>query len=165
MPWPAESAGRFSLRIARSMAGLAELGDWMDQVSAALGLDRATEYALRLCAEEAAANLVMHAEACEGDADLVTLCVAAVPEALDLIVEDHCAPFDPRTVAAPALPRSAAEARVGGMGIHLMRHYAQAIRYERVGDANRLTLRLAPVNARGERTEQGGDRDKDCPSA
>lgn len=142
MPSPHEADGGLSLHIARSMAGLAALGGWVDRLTAALGLDAATEYAVRLCAEEAAANVVMHGVDCAGDGDGVTLRVAVMPDGLDLVIEDRCAPFDPLTVPVPPLPRSVADAQVGGMGIHLMRHYARHVSYERAGTVNRLTLRI-----------------------
>ena len=63
MPSAADAGHSFTLRIERSMAGLEQLGGWVDKVAAALGLDKAADYALRLCLEEAAANVVMHGTA------------------------------------------------------------------------------------------------------
>jgi sigma-B regulation protein RsbU (phosphoserine phosphatase) len=143
MPSAADADGSFSLRIERSMAGLAQLGGWVDTITASLGLDEAADYALRLCAEEAAANVVMHGDA-NGHAGsgFVALRVEPAPEVVRLTVEDHCAAFDPLRVPAPSMPASLGEARVGGLGVHLMRQYARAISYERVGDMNRLTLTI-----------------------
>jgi anti-sigma regulatory factor (Ser/Thr protein kinase) len=143
MPSAADAGSRFSLRIERSMAGLAQLGGWVDTITASLGLDEEADYALRLCLEEAAANVVMHGDA-DGhdDTGFVALRVEPAPEVVRLTVEDRCGAFDPLHVPAPAIPTSLGEARVGGLGIHLMRQYAQAISYERVGDMNRLTLTI-----------------------
>ena len=142
MPLPADEAGRFSLRIERSMAGLQRLGGWIDRVSAALGLAGSAEYALRLCAEEAAANVVMHGTDGGAGGDTVALELAVMADALRLTVEDHCPSFDPLTVGAPDLPRSLEEARIGGMGIHLLRQYSAAMHYERDGCTNRLTMTI-----------------------
>ncbi len=143
MPSAADAGAGFSLRIERSMAGLGELGGWVDTITAALGLDAAADYALRLCAEEAAANVVMHGETNgKGDAGFVALRVEPVADAMRLTIEDHCGAFDPLRAPAPAVPASLGDARVGGLGIHLMRQYSRAISYERVGDMNRLTLTI-----------------------
>jgi anti-sigma regulatory factor (Ser/Thr protein kinase) len=144
-PSAADAASSFTLRIERSMAGLAQLGGWVDQVTAALGLDQTAEYALRLCLEEAAANVVMHGETdadADGEAGFIVVRADAVQDVLRVTIEDRCGAFDPLDVAAPELPRSPEEAQVGGMGIHLMRQYARALNYERAGDVNRLTITL-----------------------
>ena len=143
MPSAAEAGNTFALRIERSMAGLERLGGWVDTVTAALGLGEPAEFALRLCVEEAAANVVMHGVAdADGDAGFVALRVEAAQDALRVTIEDRCAAFDPLHVPAPAVPATLKEARVGGLGIHLMRQYTSAISYERAGDVNRLTLTI-----------------------
>lgn len=125
------------------MAGLAQLGGWVDTIAASIGLDKATEFALRLCVEEATTNVVMHGTAAaRADADVVALRVEQAQDALRVTVEDRCGAFDPLHVPAPAPPTDLAQVRVGGLGIHLMRQYARAISYERAGDLNRLTLEI-----------------------
>lgn len=139
----ADAGNIFTLRIERSMAGLALLGGWVDTITGSLGLDKATEYALRLCVEEAATNVVMHGAADAGsEADVIALCVAPAADVLRVTLEDRCGAFDPLHVPAPARLTDLAEVRVGGLGIHLMRQYARAISYERAGDLNRLTLTI-----------------------
>jgi anti-sigma regulatory factor (Ser/Thr protein kinase) len=147
MPSAADADNAFTLQIERSMAGLARLGGWVDTVTASLGLDSAVEYALRLCVEEAAANVVMHGTAgpeagADGGAEVVALRVEPAPNALRVTVEDRCGAFDPLHVPAPEIPTNLGEARVGGLGIHLMRQYARAIDYARVDGVNRLTLTI-----------------------
>ncbi|HVC63596.1 MAG TPA: ATP-binding protein [Acetobacteraceae bacterium] len=135
-----------TLRIERSMAGLAQLGDWVDTVTAALGLGKAAEYAVRLCVEEATVNVVMHGVAegaADNDAGFVVLRVEPAQDALRVTVEDRCGAFDPLHAPPPEPPIDLETARVGGLGIHLMRQYARAISYERAGDTNRLTLTIA----------------------
>ncbi|HET8997101.1 MAG TPA: hypothetical protein VFN42_10590, partial [Acetobacteraceae bacterium] len=62
------------------MQGLAQLGTWVDQVTAALRLADAQEYALRLCLEEAVANVVMHGTPATGaGADAIAVHVHSAP--------------------------------------------------------------------------------------
>jgi len=136
----------FTLRVERSMAGLAALGNWVDAIAAALHLDEQTEYALRLCLEEAASNVVLHGGPGGADAGVVGLRVVAERDALRVIVEDRCRAFDPLTVPAPERPARLEDARIGGLGIHLMRHYAQAIDYERQDGTNRLMMTIGRRN-------------------
>lgn len=143
MPSAADAGTAFALRIERSLAGLEQVGGWVDTVAASLGLDGAADYALRLCVEEAAANVVMHGTTgADGDADFVALRVEPAQDALRVTVEDRCGAFDPLQVPRPKPPASLGEANVGGLGIHLMRQYARAMDYARVDGTNRLTLTI-----------------------
>jgi serine/threonine-protein kinase RsbW len=117
------------------MQGLLLIGPWLDRMSAAFGLNRRADFALRLCAEEAASNLVRHGVAA-GAPDDIVLRLAAEPDHLRLIIEDGCASFDPGN-APPAEP-----GKLGGQGIHLMRQHAHTIDYERAGSLNRLIVTL-----------------------
>lgn len=128
-------AGDFALTIARTRPGLLSIGPWLDHISATLGLDRRTDFAVRLCAEEVASNLVQHGRAAAAP-DQIALRLTAAPDHLRLIVEDRCAPFDPSD-APPAEP-----GRLGHQGIHLMRQHARTIDYAQEGPLNRLTVTI-----------------------
>ena len=160
LPSVPEPDGSFALRIERSMAGLACLGEWVDGIAAALRLDTRTDYALRLCVEEAAANVVMHGAPDDTDAGFFGLRVAPEPEALQVTVEDRCGAFDPLTVPSPERPTSLEDARVGGLGIHLMRQYAAAIDYERRDGTNRLMLTIPRVHPLSREAESSRKADR-----
>ena len=133
----------FSLTIDRTPDGLLRMGPFVDRVTAALHLGQRAEYALRICLEEAVANLVLHGHPAPGDApDIVALQLSADAHRLSTTIEDHCIPFDPRDAPVPTRPTGLAEVKIGGLGIHLMRQYAAAMDYHRVGDANRLTMTI-----------------------
>ncbi len=139
----ADVARGFSLCLPRSMPGLLQLGGWVDQIAEALVLPAAQEYALRLCLEEAIANLVMHAEPVSGQADgRVTAQVQTRADGLLVTIEDACAPFDLLLQPVRDQQKHVASGAVGGLGIHLMRHHAQAISYQQRRRTNRLTLTI-----------------------
>jgi serine/threonine-protein kinase RsbW len=140
----ADAEASLASRIPRSMDGLARLGGWVDDVVSQLHLNPTAEYALRLCVEEAVANVVMHGTALpERDSGEVALRVAADADEVRVTIEDACAPFDPLHVAPPQRPANLADAREGGLGVHLMRQYARMIGYEYVNGRNKLTLTIA----------------------
>ena len=124
------------------MAGLELVGGWVDAITAALHLESSTEYGLRLCLEEAAANVVMHGipGSDGGGADFVMLRIEPKAETLCVTVEDRCGAFNPLDVPTPERPTSLEDTPIGGLGIHLMRQYVRSMSYERVGDINRLTV-------------------------
>ena len=57
-------------------------------------------------------------------------------------IEDNGRQFDPTRAPPPAPARSLEEAKVGDVGIHLMRSFASDMDYERRAGRNRLTLRF-----------------------
>ena len=116
------------------------LGPWVDAVIAALHLTGRTAFGLRLCLEEAVANLVMHGLPSPGIArDTIGIEVRSDDDSIHLTIEDHCRPFDPTRAEAPS------GGGVGGQGLVLMRQFASTLRYVRAGSANRLHLTLSPV--------------------
>ena len=147
MPSAADRNGRFTLRLDRSTQGLAGLAGWVDHIAATLALPKPQEYALRLCLEEAVANVVMHGKAESGSpGSSVALAVHGAPDRLHVIIEDDCAAFDPLRQPVPDCQRSL-DAAPGGLGIHLMRQFASNIAYQRVDGVNRLELTIARNDA------------------
>ena len=73
-------------------------------------------------------------------------------QAIVMIFEDDGLPFDPCSRPDPSLPRTLADAQVGGLGLLLVRRMATTLRYERTPThRNRLlvTLPSGPDHAAG----------------
>jgi anti-sigma regulatory factor (Ser/Thr protein kinase) len=64
-----------------------------------------------------------------------------------VVIEDRGRPFNPTTLPPRIKPVSLDETRIGGVGVHLIRHYSSEMRYERFGECNRLVLTFAPKPA------------------
>ena len=59
---------------------------------------------------------------------------------VSLEIEDDGRPFDPLQTAAEPSAKSLEEARIGGWGIGIVRHFADELQYRRVDARNRLTV-------------------------
>lgn len=97
---------------------------------------------LGLCADEALSNIAAHACTPEGQAASMWLCCGATAGGLALRIEDDGAAFDPTAQASPDLALSLDEARPGGHGLRLMRHYLRRLVYRRAGARNVLLMEL-----------------------
>lgn len=124
-----------ALQLRADMAQLGRLTEWVDGRVAALALDERQAYALRLCIEELAGNVLLHA-----GADALRVTVDGPP--LQLVVEDDGPEFDPSAVPEPALPGSLDEAGVGGLGLLLTRRYSRGLAYARQAGWNRVSVTL-----------------------
>jgi anti-sigma B factor antagonist len=132
----------FDLEVDRTMAGVRRVGAWVDELAILLNLSGETEYALRLCLEEAVTNIVNHATPEPGiERDSVVLHLLANASTLLLTIEDHCGAFNPLDTPLPE-PDSPAPEGEGGLGITLLRRHADQVSWERVDTTNRLSIKL-----------------------
>lgn len=126
-----------------ALGRLPQLLDAVSEVCDAAGADPTARHDLRLAVEEACVNVMHHAYP-DGDAGDITLALAQVSwqgvPAIRVDVRDQGAPFDPLQLAVPP-PTDAGQARIGGLGVHLMRQVTDFQSYHHdAGTGNHLTL-------------------------
>lgn len=108
---------------------------WIEREAEANGLDSATTKRMQLVAEELFVNAIHHGFGAECDATIAL--ALRIDDALaHLTFSDSAPPFDLRS--APALP--ADPARLGGVGLNLIRALSSAIRYRHEAGRNITTL-------------------------
>ena len=127
-----------------------ELGELLAQIAAhakRLGLKPALTLKLELILEELFLNTVRYGT--RGIVDsYVYLSLHASSETVRLIYEDYGLAYDPFAATdRSVLEETQATRRVGGLGVVLVEGLAQALRYARVGDCNRIELSFAVVPA------------------
>ena len=134
------------LGVRGTLSDLAQIGTWVDGFAQRWNLPASTAFAIQLCCEEVFSNIVRHGlkerDTSGTDEERVKLFLDHGHEWVILRVDDQAEAFDPLAVDSPPHPQSVAEASVGGLGIHLVRKFAQAVRYERHGQTNSLTMRF-----------------------
>ncbi len=134
------------LAVRGNLHDLAQIGAWVDDFAQRWSLPASTVFAMQLCCEEVFSNIVRHGiepGACAASSeDGVKLYLDHGGQAVILRIDDQAEAFDPLAVDSPSHPQSVADASVGGLGIHLVRKFAQDVRYERRDQTNRLTMRF-----------------------
>ena len=83
---------------------------------------------LDLCANELVANIISYAFD-DGQRHEIALEVTAAPEGASLTVRDNGRPFNLLEAPAHRQPESIEQARIGGLGIHLVRQLSSGCRY------------------------------------
>ena len=133
------------------LAELERLAGWIDgwtqhEVSADVW------FALQLCLEEAVANVIMYG----GKDDRLEIAVELERKGGMLVarIEDTGREFDPTQIPPPLMAKSLDKAKVGDLGIHLVRSFASGMDYERRDGRNRLTLRFVESQARSQQPEE-----------
>jgi anti-sigma regulatory factor (Ser/Thr protein kinase) len=104
------------------------------------GLGEEGRFAVRLAVEELCSNVIEHGYGTQAPGEL-TLRLAVGPDGLAVTVADRAPLFDPSQAPAPDLSSDWLERRVGGLGVHLVRHVMDELRHEpRPGGGNLVTV-------------------------
>jgi serine/threonine-protein kinase RsbW len=118
---------------------LARVGAWVKDWSHSHGLPAATVERIDTCSVEAVTNIVTHAYA-DDAAHQIRLSLERDAHVVSLEIEDDGTPFDPREIARPERPASLADAKIGGLGVHIVRSLSDELLHQRCGELNRLRL-------------------------
>jgi anti-sigma regulatory factor (Ser/Thr protein kinase) len=137
-PMSNHEARRLVLR--NDVAELQRLAGWIEGL-ARQGMSTDVSFAVQLCLEEAVANIIMYGAARD---DRLEIAVELERNGGTLVarIEDNGRQFDPTRAPPPAVAASLEQAKVGDLGIHLIRSFASGMDYERRDGRNRLTLRF-----------------------
>jgi serine/threonine-protein kinase RsbW len=140
---PGLGADRLILR--NDLAELKRLTGWLEDW-AQRDMSPEVSFAVQLCLEEAVANVIMYG-APRDDRLEIAVEVERVDGTLVARIEDNGRHFDPTQVPARQPATSLEDAKIGDLGIHLMRSFANGMHYERRDGRNRLTLRFVEAPA------------------
>jgi len=109
------------------------------QAAADAGLDERSICAVEMAVDEACSNIIEHAY--EGISGEIECTCEYDKESFIVILRDHGRAFDMLKVPEPDFDASLEERQVGGLGVYLMRHLMDEVRYDHLGEAgNVLTL-------------------------
>ena len=109
-----------------------------------MGFDELTTMQMNLAIEEAVVNVMNYAFP-EGVRSTILLEVNADDSQVTFELRDEGAPFDPTTKEVD-VDSHVKNGVIGGLGIHLIRHYMDTVTYERKDGQNILTMRKARKN-------------------
>ena len=114
---------------------------WVEAKAEQHGLGEESRFSIRLCMEEALANVILHGYRSEPGHPIVIRSSASA-DSVFFSIEDNAPPFAPADPlpAGDANPASLETATPGGNGIRLLRHFAGSLSYERLPHGNRLTI-------------------------
>ncbi|MEP9352953.1 ATP-binding protein [Xanthobacter sp. KR7-65] len=118
---------------------------WLGELAEREGWPDETRFALELSLEEALTNVVSYGFAGVDTAPRIRIECYRLPDGRPMVrLIDNGVPFDPTTIAEPEVPDSLEEAKIGGHGVQLMRHFLESLAYAREGEENHLTLVTRP---------------------
>lgn len=128
------------LTLNNSFNELAQMGDFIKQISSELSIDEKTTKKIRLAVEEIVVNIMNYAypEGTEGKIDIVA---EGNDDLLKLVITDSGFAFEPTKIATADTTLSAEDRKIGGLGFFLVRKMMDSVNYEHIDGKNVLTLK------------------------
>jgi anti-sigma regulatory factor (Ser/Thr protein kinase) len=127
------------ISVPAELQNLGVIRRFVQETAIALGCDRKAVADMLQAVEEAAANVVVHGY--RGQPGDIEVEVSLEKSVLVIRLRDRAILFDPTSVPPPDLTRPLEERRLGGLGVHLARHFTDSMTYRVTDDGrNELTL-------------------------
>jgi len=136
-----QASRQLSIRAVREEIGAA--AQWLHEASEALGVPAAQCHRLDMCLDEVLANIVSHGgpTALDGAVELSLSSVAEGEQRVAILqVSDLGMPFNPLLAPEKPLALSLDDAEPGGLGLVMMRRYADDLAYRHSKGRNELSI-------------------------
>ena len=127
------------LIIRSELAELRRMSEWLVAKGEASGIPRDVLFRLEVCANEAVTNIISYAYEDSTSHD-IALELNTTATGTSLIIQDDGKPFDMLEAPEHCQPASLADAKIGGLGLPLIRRLMSHCAYRRENGCNLLRL-------------------------
>lgn len=127
--------------VANRLDELPRMSQWLHDGAASLGLEESAAFALDVCANEAVTNIISYAYR-DRLRHEITLELQGVANGARLVIRDDGRPFNLLEAPEHKVPGTIEEAKIGGLGILLIRRMMSRCSYERADGFNVLYLEI-----------------------
>ena len=131
---------RYSFKLKNELSELKTLSQHLTHFSQVYGLSNTTLSEINICLDELFTNIVLHGYK-DDLAHLIRFSIFLNNNSIILNVEDDGIPFNPFNKIDSELPADLNSAKIGGLGIHIVKELMDDIWYQRKRGKNRLTLK------------------------
>lgn len=129
-----------TLELKNDLSELGRLTQAITDYCESSGLSQQILFALNLSLEEVVANVMSYGY--EDDQEhLIVIRISCTDGGLHIEVEDDGIAFNPLEQKPPDIDAPIEERPIGGLGIHLVRHYMDALEYRRDNERNILSMK------------------------
>lgn len=129
-----------SFRIENSLPHLEQAAEQIEFFCGENGFTPKETYHIRLVLDEILTNVIQYGYS-DNEVHFISVDLANDGKNLTICIEDDAARFNLLEVPAPDVHAPLENRPIGGLGIHLVQKLMSSIRYERIGNKNRITLK------------------------
>ena len=131
---------KYSFELKSDLSELETLCQHLNKFGQVTGLSEACITDTNICLDELFTNTISYGF--EDDLErIIRFTINLDNKVLTLNIEDEGIPFNPLEKKDPEIPADLLDARIGGLGIHIVRKLMDDICYEREQDKNKLTVK------------------------
>jgi len=135
-------AKKYILTLKNDLDDLEKLRSFVEDIRKTLSVSKKCQFETNLALEEVFSNILSYGFNRHSD-HFIKITVTTAQGVLNIRVEDDGKPFNPLEAQKPALQYDIKNCGIGGLGIHLIRHVMDDIRYERYQNKNVLIMKKA----------------------
>ena len=129
-----------NLTLPNDVQEVPKLAAFVDEICEAVGIDMSSAMKMNLAIEEAVVNVMNYAYP-SGTKGEVRIEAKVHEGYVEFVISDDGKPFNPTEVKDADTTLSVEERDIGGLGIFLVKHYMDKVKYKYVDGQNVLTLR------------------------
>ena len=128
-----------SLEIDNCLSEVRRMSLWLSAVVRKIGLSEELQFKFDLCANEAVTNIISYAYP-ENGMHKISLKMNSADGLVWLEIEDDGIPFNPLKEPQHKQSASLEEAKIGGLGVNLIRNFMEKCTYIRQNEKNMLKM-------------------------
>jgi serine/threonine-protein kinase RsbW len=126
---------KISFNIRNNLTELNSVSKQIEEFTQLQGLSKKTILEITLCIEEHVTNIITHGYQ-DSEEHWIGITLSRAGEKFFVSIEDDGIPYNPTEAAAPDLESTLEERKIGGLGVHLIKHYMDDMVYQRYGKRN-----------------------------
>ena len=134
------SKGKVTIELRNRLSEIVTLHEKLEQFGKALGLPPKCLFEIDLALEEIVTNIISHGFS-DNEDQCIHVTMTHDGKKVIIQIEDCGMPFDLHEAETPDLECTLEEAKVGGLGIHLVKRMMNDVLYERCGDKNVVIIK------------------------
>lgn len=132
----------FKIILKNKIAEISRLGFLLRDLSVQWNFDSDVLFRLDLVLDELVTNIISYAYQDTFEHEIELRLKEAAPHHLEICIIDDGKPFDPLLTLDPDLTVSLENRKIGGLGIHFARKFAESLSYQREENLNKLFMKI-----------------------
>jgi serine/threonine-protein kinase RsbW len=124
-----------SFVLRNNLTELRKISEFLENFAGSQGLAKKTLFEIALCIDEHVTNIITHGYQ-DSVEHWIKIKLSREEKKFIVCIEDDGLPYNPVEAAIPALEAPLEERKIGGLGIHLVKHCMDNMDYQRHGTSN-----------------------------
>ena len=134
------TAQEYKFELKNELSELKSLNQHLNNWGGAIGLENDSIARINICLDELFTNIVSYGFD-DDQEHMVKFTLNGDRSFVIINIEDDAKPFNPLEKVDPDFPENVEEAKIGGLGILIIRKLMDNVNYERSQGKNRLTMK------------------------